>query len=117
MTKFITLNQKNGDGSVTLNVDNISSISDVDNCGLITMKNNDCFATVELHDEILDKIHSELKESQPEFPELSHIPYINNCSSIVDQTIPEPCRNCSNHPSNGGSGICFCTLGSPKVIC
>ena len=26
--------------------------------------------------------------------------------------IPEACKNCSNHPSNGGSGICFCTLGS-----
>lgn len=24
--------------------------------------------------------------------------------------IPECCRNCSNHPSNGGSGICNCTL-------
>lgn len=26
--------------------------------------------------------------------------------------IPEACKNCSNHPSNGGSGVCFCTLGS-----
>ena len=24
--------------------------------------------------------------------------------------IPECCRNCSNHPSNGGSGVCCCTL-------
>ena len=32
-------------------------------------------------------------------------------------TIPEPCRNCSNHPSNGGSGICHCTLGTPKITC
>ena len=116
MTKFITLNQKNDDGPVTINVDNISSISDVDNCGLITMKNNDCFATVEKHDEILDKIHSELEVSQPEFPELPHVPY-SNYNSNVDQTIPEPCRNCSNHPSNGGSGICLCTLGLPKVTC
>lgn len=23
-----------------------------------------------------------------------------------------PCRNCSNNPSNGGSGICHCILGS-----
>lgn len=116
MTKFITLNQKNDDGLVTINVDNISSISDVDNCGLITLKNNDCFATVERHDEILDKIHSVLEESQPEFPGLQHIPYIN-CNGNVDQTIPELCRGCSNHPSNGGSGVCFCILGSPKVIC
>lgn len=31
--------------------------------------------------------------------------------------IPEACRNCSNHPSNGGSGICHCTLGTPKITC
>jgi len=24
--------------------------------------------------------------------------------------IPSCCRGCSNHPSNGGSGICHCTL-------
>lgn len=25
--------------------------------------------------------------------------------------IPESCRTCSNHPSNGGSGICHCIMG------
>ena len=25
------------------------------------------------------------------------------------------CVNCSNNPKNGGSGICFCTLGQPKI--
>ena len=34
--------------------------------------------------------------------------------SLFDE-IPEPCRGCSNHPSNGGSGICLCTLGLPKI--
>ena len=24
--------------------------------------------------------------------------------------VPACCRNCSNHPSNGGSGICNCVL-------
>lgn len=31
--------------------------------------------------------------------------------------IPSYCINCSNHPSNGGSGICHCTLGSPQITC
>lgn len=35
----------------------------------------------------------------------------------ADPGIPEACRNCSIHPSNGGSGICNCTLGSPKITC
>lgn len=32
-------------------------------------------------------------------------------------TIPEACKNCNNHPSNGGSGVCWCTLGTAPVIC
>ena len=31
--------------------------------------------------------------------------------------IPDACRNCPNHPSNGGTGICNCTLGSPSITC
>lgn len=30
-------------------------------------------------------------------------------------SVPDMCRYCSNHPSNGGSGICHCTLGTPKI--
>lgn len=29
--------------------------------------------------------------------------------TIVWDNIPECCRGCSNHPSNGGSGYCNCT--------
>lgn len=29
--------------------------------------------------------------------------------------IPESCRGCPQHPSNGGSGICFCILGQPII--
>ncbi len=31
--------------------------------------------------------------------------------------IPDACKSCSNHPSNGGSGICLCMLGTPQVKC
>ena len=34
-----------------------------------------------------------------------------------DQSIPLACRSCSNHPSNGGSGICHCILGLNQVTC
>ena len=30
--------------------------------------------------------------------------------------IPNACRSCLNHPSNGGSGICHCVLGS-EITC
>lgn len=29
--------------------------------------------------------------------------------------VPPACRNCSNHPVNGGSGICNCILGSANI--
>ncbi len=35
----------------------------------------------------------------------------------LKDAIPEACRNCSNHPSNGGSGICHCTLGLTPIKC
>ena len=31
--------------------------------------------------------------------------------------IPDSCKNCPNHPSNGGSGICNCILGQPTITC
>lgn len=27
----------------------------------------------------------------------------------------DSCKNCSNNPKNGGSGICCCTLGSQVI--
>ena len=44
------------------------------------------------------------------YPELNHLDNIDDFSII-----PKPCRNCSNHPSNGGTGICTCTLGSYQI--
>lgn len=29
--------------------------------------------------------------------------------------LDNPCADCPNHPSNGGSGICQCILGTPKI--
>lgn len=40
----------------------------------------------------------------------------NNPLNINYNDIPGPCRNCSNHPANGGSGICHCTLGNLQII-
>lgn len=37
--------------------------------------------------------------------------------SGVYSSIPEACRHCNNHPSNGGSGICHCTLGGITTTC
>lgn len=63
--------------------------------------------------------------TEEEFYELIKLAYqkglIDGAANATDQTgargawVPEACRSCHNHPSNGGSGICFCTLGTPEI--
>lgn len=48
------------------------------------------------------------------FGNLDLLPYQRD---TLKTFIPEACRGCSNHPINGGSGICHCTLGIPKITC
>ena len=31
-------------------------------------------------------------------------------TTIINDSTPECCKSCPNHPSNGGSGICNCVL-------
>ena len=45
------------------------------------------------------------------------IPRYYQYSYAVAEETPDPCKNCSNHPLNGGSGICNCILGTPKITC
>lgn len=49
---------------------------------------------------------------------LDDITLLNNYN-LEDATIgafeQSSCVNCSNNPKNGGSGICFCTLGQMKI--
>ena len=49
--------------------------------------------------------------------------YISSISKLTGvnifnlMNIPPACRNCPNHPTNGGSGICHCILGTMQVTC
>ena len=36
---------------------------------------------------------------------------------LRDSDSNDPCEHCPNSPKNGGSGVCHCILGLPKVIC
>jgi len=45
-------------------------------------------------------------------------PTITLTSFTTADYIPDNCKNCSNHPSNGGSGNCNCILGNMgQVTC
>lgn len=41
--------------------------------------------------------------------------YINEPKTKSWSNIPPGCRHCSNHPSNGGTGICHCTIGIQTI--
>ena len=69
--------------------------------------------------EAIEKIYDkpEIKELLPrtitlETPDI-HFEHLLQWSLNTD--IPSACQNCSNHPSNGGSGICHCVMGIPQI--
>ena len=50
--------------------------------------------------------------------ELKHYRFLFSPVSNSDVSVERPytaCESCSNNPKNGGSGICFCTLGTPEI--
>ena len=60
----------------------------------------------------LDNIEKKLKEQEKQ-NKTTPEEWLNGFNNIFKQAtseIPDACKNCSNHPSNGGSGICHCTI-------
>lgn len=48
------------------------------------------------------------------------LPAVITTDHIPDVTlsdIPDACKNCANHPSNGGTGICHCIMGLREMKC
>ncbi len=81
---------------------------------------------VDIHDEIAEgfaRIEKVMREESAKMAEIIRqavveYPYRTAGPQVVwTNYIPEACRSCSNHPANGGSGNCNCTLGSPSVTC
>ena len=65
-------------------------------------------------DELMDDLKREIDELKRENHFLKDVQkYI--ITNGTDCYVPPACRGCSNHPSNGGSGICNCTLGGYTI--
>lgn len=65
----------------------------------------------QLTEEVKD-LKKQLAEKQDNFPIIPTSPVYTEVDNI-----PLACRSCSNHPSNGGSGVCHCILGLQQVTC
>ena len=50
--------------------------------------------------------------SEEEQEEIIRIPYGGNSYDFT----PAACKHCSNHPNNGGSGVCHCIIGNMSYI-
>ena len=84
---------------------------------------------VDIHDEIskgFARIENVIREESAKMAEIIREAVVQNTYQYKPTAptiywpntyIPEACRSCINHPSNGGTGICHCTLGSPSVTC
>lgn len=84
-------------------------------------KNAEVSGIEDIVKEAIEKIYDkpETKELLPhtisvETPDI-HFEHLLQWSSHTG--IPSACRTCSNHPSNGGSGICHCIMGITPLKC
>ena len=69
--------------------------------------------------ESVEQIGNELVNvvKQQMFPKLPDVITTDKTLPVTYTDIPEACKACPNHPSNGGSGVCFCTLGTKPATC
>ena len=65
--------------------------------------------------EALNKIKVLIQKSRKRYSNINPEWEDSLPKSITYDNIPDACKGCSNHPSNGGSGICHCTLGLPEI--
>lgn len=49
--------------------------------------------------------------------DVMRIPFPDVNNAWRPTTTSYACKNCSNNPKNGGSGICDCTLGMISITC
>lgn len=69
------------------------------------------YPTPEDYQELEDYIMGEAEE-EFEDPIIMLGPNVHYMDVSINNYTSDPCKNCPNHPSNGGSGICHCILGN-----
>ena len=62
-----------------------------------------------------DYIKREMLENFSNYNKSPDYPIVWSTDVWEEKNVPPPCRYCSNHPINGGSGVCWCVLGMPEI--
>lgn len=62
-----------------------------------------------------DYVKGEMLENFSNSNKSSDYPIVWSSDVWEEKNISPSCRHCSNHPINGGSGVCWCVLGVPEI--
>ena len=62
-----------------------------------------------------DYVKGEMLENFSNSSKSPDYPIVWSDTVWEDKNVPTACRMCSNHPINGGSGICWRVLGVPEI--
>ena len=81
-------------------------------------KNAEVSSIEDVVKEAIDKIYQQnnISITIPDI-HLEHCLDWGSTNPLSTDGIPNACRTCSNHPSNGGSGICHCIMGITPLNC
>lgn len=79
----------------------------------------------ELNKMLQEKFEEGYKKAMDDVDSHRSLQGINNAQGWISEvypvrtvdSVPPACTNCPQHPSNGGDGICLCTLGSMVIKC
>lgn len=72
---------------------------------------------IEQLNQSLEEISENIRKTSEDIERINReIAKLSLTPSYSVSVIPRPCRSCLNHPSNGGSGICNCTLGGTTIF-
>ena len=83
-------------------------------------KNAEVSSIEDIVKEAIDKIYQQTGTQElVAVPDVhfEHLLDWSSTSPLAIDGIPNACRTCSNHPSNGGSGICHCIMGITPLNC
>ena len=62
-----------------------------------------------------DYVNGEMLENFSNSNKSQDYPIVWSSDVWEEKNVPPSCRHCSNHPINGGSGVCWCVLGVPEI--
>lgn len=66
---------------------------------------------------VFEEAGNELVEVVKMAFKLSAVITTDHIPDVTLSDIPDACKSCANHPSNGGTGICNCIMGLREMKC